>query len=204
MKRKLTSAIAFFIMPVILIGTIVATSFAAGGLSAQDRRYDINEDGALNIDDITFLLNFLSNYMPSQATEYTKPTFVVGSALAKAGQSSVGIPITIEKNPGISSIGLQISYPEGLTLTGVLFNATAFPGSCETSPTLTSPATLLWVNFNTEIAEDAIFATLVFDVSPDALGRYEISVTYDEDDVYDYNEENVYFDTVDGVITVAP
>ena len=54
------------------------------------------------------------------------------------------------------------------------------------------------------ITGDWTLVTLKFTVSPSASkGIYDISVTYNPDDLYNVDETNVEFDVINGKITVS-
>ena len=183
----------------------VSAVFAEGeSLSLSARKYDINDDNEVDIKDVSTLLNYLADSTePETGETYTEPTIVVGKAAAYAGQSGIEVPVTLKNNPGVSSVAFDVAYGEGLTLTAITFNMGSFPGSTVTSQTLDSPAFVSWVNYTTEVEGDAVFVTLVFDVSAQAQGTIAISVSYDEDNIYDIDENNICFDTAEGGVTIT-
>ena len=52
------------------------------------------------------------------------------------------------------------------------------------------------------MAEDIVFATLTFDLSANITGKHEIAVKYDQDDLFNFEEENVFFGVINGGIIV--
>lgn len=134
--------------------------------------------------------------------EITEPTFIVETVSATAGQTGVAVTISLRNNPGIASIALEIYYDEGITLTGFTYNG-SIGGQSTGYNASANPPTLSWINFNQNVEGDWVFATLYFNVAPNANGKKAITITYDENNVFDYDEENVYFDIKNGSIEIA-
>lgn len=129
------------------------------------------------------------------------PTFVVSSATAEPNDT-VNVTINIKNNPGIASAKLVVTYDSALTLESVTYGKN-LGGMTQQPYKLTSPVILNWISAFTNLTTDEIYATLVFRVSSSATaGKHTVSVTYDEDDVYNLNENNVYFAVENGCVTV--
>ena len=136
------------------------------------------------------------------AAEATTLTFKVESVTAITG-SSAQVRIDLKHNPGVSSIKLKVSYDSSLALTSVQYNSemggqTLAPGS------MTSPATLIWLNPFDNFSGDVTFATLTFKTPSNITESYtaNVNVSYDEDDIYNMQENNVPCEAVNGGITV--
>ncbi len=136
------------------------------------------------------------------AAEATTLTFKVESVTAITG-SSAQVKIELKHNPGVSSIKLKVSYDSSLALTSVQYNPemggqTLSPGS------LTSPATLIWLNPFDNFSGDVTFATLTFKTPSNITESYtaNVNVSYDEDDIYNMQENNVPCEAVNGGIMV--
>ncbi len=131
------------------------------------------------------------------------PQIVVESVNGKPGET-VKVNINVKNNPGIASMALDIEYDSILTLTNIEYNSNV-DGTYTLPSTMESPVKLNWVN--TENAtEDWTFATLTFTVSENAEAGSvaDVSVTYDENDIYDFDTEaNIYFQIVDGKVNVT-
>ena len=139
---------------------------------------------------------------PATVLAAGKPTFEVSSAKA-ARNEGAEITVSIKNNPGITSAKLLINFDSALTLKTVEFGD-QFKSNAMASKELTSPATLNWASGLTEIKGDAVFATLTFAAGSKAEAKdYKISVSYDEEDVFNLKEKNVKFETVDGKFTVT-
>ena len=109
--------------------------------------------------------------------------------------NKINVKISLEDNPGVASIRVQVSYDDFLTLENVEFNA-ALGGQAQTSDYLNngSPVTLIWVNAFSNFTEDGLFATLSFRINDEAVEDTfsEISVTYDASDIYNVEEQDIY------------
>ena len=91
-----------------------------------------------------------------------------------------------------------------LTLTGFTYNTEALEGASTTpfSANAYQPC-LYMVNGTKDIEGDFLFATMYFDVSETASGTLPISMVYDEDNVYNLAEDNVYFEVSNGFISIV-
>ena len=138
---------------------------------------------------------------------YTKdaaaPTIIISKAEAKAGDSGVQVTVAVKDNPGIASMRLVVSYADVLTLTGIEYNS-QIGGMSQLPQSYDSPVILNWFNGTSNTEGDWVFATLTFDVSDSAAaGEYDITLTYDPENVYDISETNVTFAVVNGSISVS-
>ena len=130
------------------------------------------------------------------------PTFVASETKAVEGDQNVAVTISLKNNPGVASIILTLTYDNTyLDLTKIEYNS-KIDGQTVYPQELQSPATLYWINGFADTTGDWIFATLYFDISQDAIGEYDIHITYDADNVYNILEENIAFDTVVGKIII--
>lgn len=151
---------------------------------------------------IVLLLNLLLPGI-AFATE-GDPVFEAGSGQGLPGDAEIQIPIHVKNNPGISSAKLSISFDtDRLELTGASISAD-WDGQKSQSPSLGSPYILNWVNGTAEYTvSDSVFATLTFSIKDGAQsGNADITITYDPDDVYDLEYNNVNFYIKSGSITV--
>lgn len=124
---------------------------------------------------------------------------------ASAG-SEVKVKLLLENNPGVASIGLTLAYDDILTLKSVEFNP-ALGGSTQLSPTLNSPARIIWVNSAVNFTDPAAtFATLTFQVSEAARDNTvaNLTISHDPEDIYNISYENISLNVVNGSVTVFP
>ncbi|MBO7519913.1 MAG: hypothetical protein J6T73_03955 [Clostridia bacterium] len=151
---------------------------------------------------ITALLILSVCLCPSLAFAASTPVFEVSSAKA-ARDEGAEITIYLKNSPGITSAKLQVRFDSALTLKTVDFGD-KFASSAMSSKELTSPVTLNWASGLTEVKGDALFATLTFAAGSKAEAKdYDISLSYNADDVFNLKEKNVKFATTAGKFTVT-
>lgn len=132
------------------------------------------------------------------------PRFVVNSISAKKGDT-VAVKIQLQNNPGLTSAALDIRFSDGLTLTKYEVEKETFTGQFVGPQNLpaTEQVRLNWADGTKEVSEDGTFATLYFAVADDAIpGSHMITVSYDEEDVFNLNGDNVPVKTIDGSVYV--
>ena len=122
------------------------------------------------------------------------PTVSLGEVRATPG-STITVPVTISSNPGLASMKLLITY-DASVLTCV--DAEIAPAFKDISGAVSV------VTPNGETKTNGTFATLTFTVANDADGKESaLRIIYDEDDVYNGNEDNVALAVQDGKVTVS-
>ena len=146
---------------------------------------------------------------PMMAFAAQEPTFEVASVSA-APDMGAEVTIEIKNNPGIASAKLKVEFDSALELKEIRYGED-LGGITQAPQSLESPVTLNWFDGEKNLTEDVIYATLDFAVKSDAQpGDYNVTVTYDQEDVYkltaagaNSTEENVKFNVVNGVVTVT-
>lgn len=121
------------------------------------------------------------------------------------GYATIGI--NLKNNPGITSLRISVSYDDNvLKLEEVVYNKdmggqAIQPENIESAK---SPIILYWTDGFADYANDGVFATLTFAVAETATAGTSsvISVSYDAEDVYNANEENVTFSVENGTVSV--
>ena len=133
----------------------------------------------------------------------TAPWIIVESKDARPGET-VTVTISVKNNPGITSMKLNVAFDDMLTLTDVVYNA-SIGGQYMPPISLGSPVILNWFNGLNDAEGDWTFVTLTFVVAEDAVpgATANITVTYDENDLFDSTESNVVFGVENGHITIA-
>jgi len=131
------------------------------------------------------------------------PQIIVENVQANPGEE-VSVTISLKNNPGITSMKLNVSFEEILTLTNVEFNA-EIGGQSMAPGTMNSPVILNWFQGHENVTGDWDFVTLTFRVAEDAQPGMQtaIRVAYDPADLFDINENNIRFDVVSGKVTIA-
>ena len=131
--------------------------------------------------------------------EPTTPTFVISEATAAPGET-VRVTISIQNNTAISSVQLVPQYDHDV-LEWTAVEQGDYVGTW--NPRIDRGFVNWFGESGHNVSYDGVFATLVFTVKSDAAaGDYEVTVTYDPDDVFDQDEENVHFDIQAGKVTV--
>jgi len=132
------------------------------------------------------------------------PTITVGSASGKPGET-VSIPVTIENNSGIIALYCDIAYDDSqLKLTKVT-NGNVLEGPGHSGSLTTNPYRLC---FDMSLApanntKNGVIVTLQFEIIPAAkTGETAITITYDPEEIYDYNLKNVNFEKRNGKISI--
>ena len=148
------------------------------------------------------LLLVVSLLPTSVLAEQTAPAFVVSGGKADKGET-VDVTISVVNNPGIVSAKVLVAFDANvLALTAV--EEKDFP-EVSFGPLTKNPVT---VNFMDSIHQNnttnGVLAVLTFEVlDTAAYGETLVTATYNPNDVFDYDYNNVAFDVVDGWVTIG-
>lgn len=136
-----------------------------------------------------------------QANAAGDPLFSFNSVSGKAGEE-VKLTLSCSNNPGINGWAVDIGYDStALQLTEA--GKTSVFGTVTVSENISeNPFRVQWFDLNNSTANGTMIE-LTFKINENAeAGDYEISISYDEDNVVNVDEQNVHFDTANGVIKV--
>ena len=149
-------------------------------------------------DNVTSDLTVMAKYTSNTTT----PTFIVSNAIGSAGDT-VEITVALKNNPGVTSMLMEISFDDNvLDLVSMTYN-TEIGGTGIPLQSTSSPIKAYWAEGFNNVTGDWVFVTLMFNISDTATaGDYDITVTYNADDVYNVDETNVNFDIVNGKIVI--
>lgn len=147
---------------------------------------------------IVLLLTAFSAVAVSAAAQ---PTFAVGEAHGDAGDT-VTVDVSVAKNSGIVSMKLLIEYDSNaLKLTSIEgkdFDNVAF------SPLENNPVIANWIDtIHPNNTKNGVVARLTFkilDTAPE--GKTKLTLSYDPEDVFDLNFNNVTFAVQNGYVEV--
>ena len=133
-------------------------------------------------------------------------TLVVDHSEGTPGEQ-IEINFTIENNPEILGVAFDVEY-DATRLGIVEVEDKGLLGSATFSPYESNPFSMIWSSGASDnFTEDGVIATITFEVLENAPnGDANISVTYNEDDVFaamGEELENIYMDVVNGSITVT-
>lgn len=135
---------------------------------------------------------------------YTEPTIVVSEVSGTPGET-VDVVISLENNPGIISMRLEISYDsDTLELVGKKAG-NSFMGMAFSQRYTANPYIANWVDsLNPDNTTCGTFVTLTFKIKEDSLeGMAPVTVDYVPDDVYNFAWDNVDFAVADGGVDVV-
>lgn len=133
------------------------------------------------------------------------PKFVVSQTTGHAG-GTVDVTISMENNPGIIAAKLQVSYDQSkLKLTNAK-NGTVMGGSLFSRTYDDIPYSMLWDESlrTSDNTKNGVMVTLTFRISEDCLvGTLPITLTYNPENVFNVNMDNVTFAVDNGSIKVT-
>ncbi len=140
--------------------------------------------------------------------------FIVDNAAAGVGQE-FDVAIKLENNPGIASLKLDVAYDadkfEIVKVTDGDFSATSESageavGNYNYGPLTANPFSINWVDaLATEnVTTNGTVATITFKVKDTAVcgGESPITVTYDAENVFDKDLNNVTIGVIDGSVAI--
>ena len=130
------------------------------------------------------------------------PAFVVENTTAREGDE-LTIAIRTERNSGIVSLKLNLIY-DAAVLELVSVEEKDFV-NMSFGPTENNPFVLNWVDaLHPNNSTNGVVALVTFRVKEGAaLGKTEVALSYDADDVYDQNFDNVAFRVENGYVEVV-
>ena len=141
--------------------------------------------------------------LPPEKEIGNSPAFVVSDAEGKPGQT-VEITVSVANNPGIISAALDVTYDrDKLRLTEVkdaeLLAKPTFSQSTEKYP--------YYISWNDALASknntgNGTLVTLTFEILKGASGEAEVGLSFDPDNVFDYDLNNVAFKAFSGFVYI--
>lgn len=126
----------------------------------------------------------------------------VATVKGRAGKS-VDVIISLENNPGITGAILTINYDENFTLTNVQSGeALSSLTFADLAVPYLNPIRLSWDGL-TDDTTNGVLVTLTFSI-PDGteVGEYPVTITYDSDDIYNEDFNDVPIKVIDGKISI--
>ncbi len=150
---------------------------------------------------LAFLL--ILGLLPASALADTaSPAFVLAGGKAQQGDT-VQVTLSTQNNTGIVSLKVMVEYDSDvLSLTAVEGKDFA---DVSFGPFTKNPIAVNWMNSlepnNTTNGVVAVLTFTVLDTAAD--GETAITATYNPNDVFDYDYNNVAFDVVNGAVTVG-
>lgn len=135
------------------------------------------------------------------------PGIAVSEVVAERGEEAT-VKVSLDGNPGIVSMKLTVAYDaKALEYKGAVVNSEFADVASMSEAVLQTDGTIIvnWMILggNKNCVQNGTFAEIKFLVKETAVkGVSAVTVTYDEDDVYNIDEENVTFSVKNGSVTV--
>lgn len=130
---------------------------------------------------------------PTDSLQETRPTLIVGSTRAVAGEKGVEVMVQILRNPGILGMDFDIYYDETIMTLVDAQSELQVEGYVYTPPAYyRNPTTFLWDAQDVNWTSDGVFLTLRFDIAEDApAGNYEVKLMYSYGNIFNGDLEPV-------------
>lgn len=143
---------------------------------------------------------------PGTEDPVAAPVFTVEDVIAYAGQT-VTVAVNVKNNPGILGMTLTLSYDSNaMTLTNAVSGSAVNDVLAFTKPgRFTNPCNFTWdgIELNDDQIKDGELLVLTFNVaSTAAKWKYPITLSYDEDSIFNAELQPVNFTVVNGSVTV--
>ncbi len=193
-------------------GKLVEVTFKIPNDAQPTDIYEIyltyDEENIFDVDMNNVSFDTLAGQISVESETTTEPQgnkgeVVVGSVTGMAGQEVV-VPITATKNPGIVGAAFSIHYDEKLTLTKIE-NVAPWEGYTPSGNLSMNPFNFSYssANFDNDTSTGKL-VEVTFKIPNDAqpTDTYEIYLTFNEENIFDVDMNNVSFDTIAGIIEI--
>ena len=155
---------------------------------------------------IILTLVMLLTAIPAVSASAESALTVTVATVSGMPGTAVQVDVSIKNNPGIASIALDVDYDkDNLTLTDFSYNTEALAGA-STTPfnAAASVPCLMAINYAQNMTGDFTLATLTFQIKETAGENVSapITLSYDEDNIYDIEENNVPCIIEDGAVNI--
>ena len=217
MKRIAEKVLSALIASIMLLGilpivpfTVIskASEMPTCGTGCENLAYSFSEGTRVpKISNVGGKENYNLEMLPLKASPVYyiyRPKFIVDSAEAMSG-GVVEIPVRIYNNSGIKGFATTISYDStALTPIEVKKGAAFNVGNIVSNLEKLTPGELNVVGYSAKAStENDVLYTVVFKVSGGAKGSYALKISYDPDNTYDGNMEDITAQCEDGLIDVT-
>ena len=116
---------------------------------------------------------------------------------------TVDVYLKIENNPGITALSVQIGYSANDLELLSIENVPLFTESISTGQLSANPVSISWFSAGSiDSTSNGVLADLKFKIKQGAKTS-RVTVSYDEDNIFDSSFTNKYFDTFDSTVTVT-
>lgn len=148
------------------------------------------------------VLIIIASFPVSVFAEKT-PVISVESATAYAGEQ-VKLNLRVENNTGIKAMYIDIDYSDALELDAV-YDKAVFGDKMFAEDISSKPYRLSWDESlsDGENSANGVIAELYFSVKDETpSGEYYVNISYDKEEIYDSDLNNVFFNVKNGKVTV--
>ncbi len=144
---------------------------------------------------------------PSTEAPITGPAFIADKVQAVAGGTAT-VAVNIKNNPGILGMTLTLSYDSSvMTLTNAVSGSAVSDVLAFTKPgRFTNPCNFTWdgIEIDDSQIRDGELLILTFAIAENATDKvYPITVSYEEDSIFDKNLSAVEFTVINGNVTIG-
>ena len=155
---------------------------------------------------IILTLVMLLTAIPAVSASAESALTVTVATVSGMPGTAVQVDVSIKNNPGIAAFALDVDYDkDNLTLTDFSYNTEALAGA-STTPfnAAASVPCLMAINYAQNMTGDFTLATLTFQIKETAGENVSapITLSYDEDNIYDIEENNVPCIIEDGAVNI--
>lgn len=154
---------------------------------------------------VIYLVSFLCFLsIPTQAADDMLPSISASATTTEAGDIAM-TAIQITNNPGITAMALDITFDTNVFTLVDVHDMKLMPESTfVTSPSLNYyPYHLIWMIGTKNVKSSGTLVLLYFKVNENAApGRYEIGISYKDNDIYNVSLENVNFQVINPIIQI--
>lgn len=137
-------------------------------------------------------------------TENNNPEFVISSNKAVLGKT-FNVEVRVNNNPGITALQLNVNYDADYLSLKSVEHCSLFSNPSTCSESYSSPFIISWFSQQSlDENENGTLTILTFSVNDTAkTGDTKITLSYDEDNVFNSKFENVKFDTIDSTVSIS-
>ena len=131
-----------------------------------------------------------------------EPAFELSEVTGDPGDE-VSVSLNVLSNPGITALSVQIAFSaDDLELVSIS-NAGLFEDKISSSKITSNPITISWYASDSgDKTDSGELAVITFRIKEGAKSS-TLTLSYDEDNVFDSNYDNVYFKTSNGCVKVS-
>lgn len=151
---------------------------------------------------LAMVLCLLLSIFTVQAHADAEPGFELTSTSGVVGDT-VEVSLILHENPGITALSVQVGYSAADLELLSIDNAGLFSDRITTSKLSANPVSISWyASDSSDDTSSGTLAVLKFRIKEGAKNS-TLTVTYDEDNVFNSNFDNVHFTTADGTVNIC-